>query len=132
MSGELQSLDVEQPVWTRFFLVHPLVIVGTMEPDGRHDLAPKHMAMPVSWQNLFGFVCTPRHGTWQNIKRTGVFTVSYPRPDQTLLASLAEDLPEGSGAPPDAQTLDRLYAILDRDGNGVVDFNEFLAVRKMM
>lgn len=50
----------------------------------------------------------------------------------SVLASLAEDLPEGSGAPPDAQTLDRLYAILDRDGNGVVDFNEFLAVRKMM
>ena len=36
-----------------------------------------------------------------------------------------------TAAPADAQTLDRLCAILDRDGNGVVDFN-VLAVRKMM
>ena len=53
-------LDTKHPVWERFFTVAPLVLIGTQEPDGGHDLAPKHMAMPVSWQNYFGFVCAPR------------------------------------------------------------------------
>jgi flavin reductase (DIM6/NTAB) family NADH-FMN oxidoreductase RutF len=83
------SLDVEHPIWERFFMVAPLVIVGTREPDGSHDLAPKHMVAPMSWQNWFGFVCTPRHHTYLNAVREGVFTVSWPRPDQLLEASLA-------------------------------------------
>lgn len=84
-----QDLDPADPIWERFFSVFPLVLVGTRDPDGGHDLAPKHLAMPVSWQNFFGFVCTPRHGTYRNLQRTGEFTVSYPRPDQLLSASLA-------------------------------------------
>ena len=83
------SLDPENSIWERFFTVHPLVIVGTREPDGSDDLAPKHLAMPMSWQNYFGFVCTPRHRTYQNIKREQQFTVTYARPSQTVLASLA-------------------------------------------
>ena len=47
------------------------------------------MAMPMGWNNYFGFVCTPRHGTYGNIQRDGVFTVSYPRPEQLVLTSLA-------------------------------------------
>ncbi|NNK48238.1 MAG: flavin reductase, partial [Gemmatimonadetes bacterium] len=31
---------------------------------------------------------TPRHSTYQNVARDGVFTVSMPRPDQVVLASL--------------------------------------------
>jgi flavin reductase (DIM6/NTAB) family NADH-FMN oxidoreductase RutF len=46
------------------------------------------MAMPLSWQDHFGFVCTPRHGTYHNAKREGVFTVSYPKPTQWLQTSL--------------------------------------------
>ena len=85
----LIELDVSQPVWDRFFWVAPLVLVGTMEADGGHDLAPKHMAAPMGWQNYFGFVCTPRHRTYANIRRDRAFTVSYPRPDQLVLTSLA-------------------------------------------
>ncbi len=85
----LIELDVAQPIWDRFFWVAPLVLVGTREADGRHDLAPKHMAMPLGWDNYYGFVCTPRHHTYANIQRSGVFTVSYPRPAQLVLASLA-------------------------------------------
>ena len=85
----LVELDVRQPVWDRFFWVAPLVLVGTMEADGQHDLAPKHMAFPMGWENYFGFVCTPRHGTYGNIRRDGAFTVSYPRPSQLVLTSLA-------------------------------------------
>jgi flavin reductase (DIM6/NTAB) family NADH-FMN oxidoreductase RutF len=85
----LIELDVAQPIWDRFFWVAPLVLVGTREADGRHDLAPKHLALPLSWENYFGFVCTSRHHTCANIRRSGEFTVSYPRPSQLVLASLA-------------------------------------------
>lgn len=88
-SSDPVSLPLDEPIWERFFAVFPLVLVGTREPDGGHDLAPKHMAMPMSWQNWFGFVCTPRHGTYRNAKRTGAFTVNYPRPDQVVQTALA-------------------------------------------
>lgn len=88
-SDRLVELDLHEPIWDRFFWVAPLVLIGTREADGSHDLAPKHMAMPMGWKNYFGFVCTPRHHTYQNIKRDGVFTVSYPRPSQLVLTSLA-------------------------------------------
>lgn len=83
------SLDVDAPIWDRFYTVSPLVIVGSREPDGAYDLAPKHMATPLSWENYFGFVCTPSHATYRNVVREQVFTVSYPKPDQVLLSSLS-------------------------------------------
>ncbi len=84
----LETLDVARPIWDQFFMVAPLVLVGTREADGGDDLAPKHMVSPMGWQNYFGFVCTPRHGTYQNIKRDGVFAVTYPKPAQWLETSL--------------------------------------------
>lgn len=89
LPDNLVSLDTGAPIWERFFLIAPMVLIGTTEPDGRVDLAPKHMVTPMSWENYFGFVCTPRHGTYKNIERTGVFTVTYPRPSQILYTSLA-------------------------------------------
>jgi flavin reductase (DIM6/NTAB) family NADH-FMN oxidoreductase RutF len=85
---KLVHLDLDKPIWERFFWVSPLCVVGTLEENGAPDLAPKHMATPMGWQNYFGFVCTPRHSTYRNAKREGVFTVSMPRPDQVVLASL--------------------------------------------
>lgn len=87
--ANLSTFSMKYPIWDRVFMVFPLVIVGTKEADGDYDLAPKHMAMPMSWENHFGFVCTPRHGTYQNAKREGVFTVSYPNPEQWIQASLS-------------------------------------------
>jgi flavin reductase (DIM6/NTAB) family NADH-FMN oxidoreductase RutF len=84
----LVALDVDQPIWERCFTVAPLVVVGTLEQDGTYDLAPKHMAMPLGWGNYFGFICTPRHHTYSNIRRSNVFTVSFPRPSQVLTTSL--------------------------------------------
>ena len=85
----LVSLGVEFPVWERFFQVAPLIVVGTREPEGGHNLAPKHLAMPLGWGNYFGFVCTPTHNTYSNAVREGAFTVSFPRPSQVIVASLA-------------------------------------------
>lgn len=86
---ELITLGVEHPIWERFFHVAPLVVVGTKEPSGAYDLAPKHLAMPMGWDNFFGFVCSPAHGTYVNARREGAFTVSFPGPSQVLVASLA-------------------------------------------
>jgi flavin reductase (DIM6/NTAB) family NADH-FMN oxidoreductase RutF len=86
--SDLVQLDVATPIWDQFFFVAPLVIVGTREAGGTDDLAPKHMVTPMGWQNYFGFVCTPRHGTYGNIQRDGVFAVTYPKPGQWLETSL--------------------------------------------
>ncbi|ACK64146.1 conserved hypothetical protein [Rippkaea orientalis PCC 8801] len=88
-SDRLINLDLKQPIWDRFFSVAPLVVIGTKEADGSYDLAPKHLAMPFGWDNYFGFICTPRHHTYQNIKRERSFTVSFPQPDQVMLTSLS-------------------------------------------
>jgi flavin reductase (DIM6/NTAB) family NADH-FMN oxidoreductase RutF len=86
----LTPLPTDRPIWDRFFSVAPLVLVGSKDEDGEgYNLAPKHLAMPLGWDNFFCFVCTPRHSTYHNVRRHGAFTVSYPRPDGVLLASLA-------------------------------------------
>ena len=82
-------LSVDKPVWERFYKVAPLYVIGTQSADGTPDLAPKHLATPMSWENFFGFVCSETHTTYQNILRQEVFTVSAPRPDQIVLTSLA-------------------------------------------
>jgi flavin reductase (DIM6/NTAB) family NADH-FMN oxidoreductase RutF len=82
------ALSMDGPIWERFFTVAPLVLVASKEGQ-TYDIAPKHMAMPLGWQNYFCFVCTPAHATYRNILRHKEFTVSYPRPDQIILGSLS-------------------------------------------
>ncbi len=82
------ALEPTAALWERVFTVAPLVLIGTLDPDGRVDLAPKHMVTPMGWGPYFGFVCTPRHRTYRNVEREGTFTVSYLRPDQVVLSSL--------------------------------------------
>jgi flavin reductase (DIM6/NTAB) family NADH-FMN oxidoreductase RutF len=92
-SGEgantLIALDPTDGLWERFFMVAPLVLVGTRGADGRYNVAPKHLAMPMAWENLYGFVCSPNHHTYQNVVAHPEFTVSFPRPDQIVASSLA-------------------------------------------
>lgn len=97
-------LPLSAPIWAEFFTVAPLVLVGTREEDGGHDLAPKHMAMPLGWQNHFGFVCHPSHATQRNAERTGAFTVSFPRPDSVVQVALAAE-DRASGAKPSLQAI---------------------------
>jgi flavin reductase (DIM6/NTAB) family NADH-FMN oxidoreductase RutF len=86
---DVVTLQPDQPFFETVYTPAPLVIVGTREPDGDDDLAPKHMAFPLGWGGYFGFVCTPEHSTYRNAERTGNFTVSYPRPGNVLEATLA-------------------------------------------
>ncbi|MDH3608366.1 MAG: flavin reductase family protein [Gammaproteobacteria bacterium] len=116
-SEKLIELDLERPIWDSFFNVYPLVVIGTKEPDGTDDLAPKHLAIPVSWENFFGFVCTPKHRTYQNIVRTQQFTVTYARPTQVVLASLAATPRCEDGSKP---IVDQLPTIPAKDVDAVL------------
>jgi flavin reductase (DIM6/NTAB) family NADH-FMN oxidoreductase RutF len=84
----LVRISTETPIWERFFMVAPLVLVATKEGD-HHDVAPKHLAMPFGWENFFGFVCSSRHSTYRNLGVHPEFTVSFPRPDRILEASMS-------------------------------------------
>ncbi|MCX2720762.1 flavin reductase [Lentiprolixibacter aurantiacus] len=86
--SKLAHLNTKQSLWDQVFTVAPLVIIGTREDD-KYDLAPKHMVTPIGFGPYFGFVCTPRHATFHNIKDTGEFTVSFPKPDQLVFTSLS-------------------------------------------
>lgn len=86
-------------LWSRVFVVAPLVVVGTIEEDGSHDLAPKHQATPIGWSSYFGFVCTEQHRTHANVLRTAQFTVSFPRPEQAVIVGQAA-APRHDGAKP--------------------------------
>jgi flavin reductase (DIM6/NTAB) family NADH-FMN oxidoreductase RutF len=87
--GNLVILEKGVPIWNNFFTVSPLVLIGTRDTSQEYNLAPKHMAFPLGWDNYFAFVCTPSHTTYQNIKRDGEFTVTYPRPTQIIFTSLS-------------------------------------------
>lgn len=130
---DVVTLQPKQPFFETLYTAAPLVIVGTREPDGSDDLAPKHMAMPLGWDDHFGFVCTPEHGTYRNAERTGSFTVSYPRPENILKASLSAAPRDAGGSKPslkgietvDAEVVDApavadAYAVLECEVDRVV------------
>jgi len=112
----LVEIETTHPVWDRFFTVAPLVLIGTVDPDGSPDLAPKHMAMPMGWQNYFGFMCSRSHSTCCNIDRTHEFTVSFPKPSQVLYSSLAASPRERTGQKP---VLDYLHTFPASEIGGV-------------
>ena len=88
LANNLVKINTQESIWNHVFTVAPLIVVGTKE-GLNYDLAPKHMATPIGQSNYFAFVCTPRHSTYQNIKKTGEFSVSFPIPDHIVLASLS-------------------------------------------
>jgi len=103
------SLDLKS-LWEKIFTVNPLVVIGSMEDDETPNFAPKHMAFPLGWDPYFGFVCTPRHTTYQNIKRTEVFTVTYPKPDQVITTSLTAARRRKDDTKPELETIPRFPA----------------------
>jgi flavin reductase (DIM6/NTAB) family NADH-FMN oxidoreductase RutF len=109
-SQQRVPIPIDKPIWDRFYTVAPLVIVGTREGGGGYDLAPKHMAMPLGWQNYYCFVCSPHHATQHNAEATGEFTVSYPRPDQILQTSMAAGPRVEDGSKPTLAVLETFAA----------------------
>ena len=84
---DLVRLNTNEAIWNNVFTVAPLIVIGTKE-GANYDLAPKHMATPVGRNNFFAFVCTPNHSTYNNVQKSGEFSVSFPIPDQVVLTSL--------------------------------------------
>lgn len=132
--SDIVTLQPDQPFFETLYTAAPLVIVGTREADGSENLAPKHMAIPLGWSDHFGFVCTPTHSTFRNVERTGEFTVSYPRPENVLDASLAAAPRDSEGEKPslteietaeadvvDAPAVEGAYAVLECELERVVD-----------
>lgn len=134
------TLNVDETIWNRFYTVAPLVVIGTKEGK-EYDLAPKHMVTPLGHQNYFGFVCTPKHATYHNVKANKEFTVSFIRPNQVVLASLAsssrcgesghekpiiKNLPTQKGQKVDALFVDDSYLVLECSLDRIVDnFGDF-------
>ncbi len=121
----IQSLDPAASIWDDFFVVAPLVLVGTKDDGGEYNQAPKHLAFPMGWDNFFGFVCTPSHSTYQNIKRERIFTVTYPRPTQVILASLAATTRDDDNFKPALLSLPT-FSAKEVDGRFVSDGYIFL------
>ena len=105
VAGTTVPLSLDAPLWERVFTAAPLVLVGTKEPDGTYDLAPKHLALPLGWDHRFGFVCTPRHATYANVRRERAFTVSFPHHLQIVQAGLAATRRENDGSKPSLAAL---------------------------
>lgn len=99
-NSEMIELDVEQDVWDRCHTVHALLVVGSKEENGQYNFAPKHMAMPLGFNNHFGFMGTPRKSTYRNIMREKAFTVSFPTPNQLTITSLAATQREEDNSKP--------------------------------
>jgi len=97
-------LQVVAPLWARFFSVAPLVLIGTKEGDG-FDVAPKHMAMPLGWQNYYCFVCSPLHATYRNALQHRAFTVSFPDQALVLETGLAASPRLGDSSKPSLSAL---------------------------
>jgi flavin reductase (DIM6/NTAB) family NADH-FMN oxidoreductase RutF len=107
---QMVSIPTGSPIWDKFFTVAPLVTVGSREGGGGYDLAPKHLAMPLGWENYYCFVCSRKHATQHNIEATQQFTVSYPRPEQILQTSMAAGPRIEDGSKPTLAALDTFPA----------------------
>ncbi len=118
------SLNTDQSLWEHFYTVAPLVVIGTRE-EGGFDLAPKHMVTPVGFSNYFAFVCTPRHATYQNIRREKRFSVSYVKPDQILLSSIAA-IPRCSVEDFTRDVIQHIPTLSSEDGQSVFVADSYL------
>lgn len=106
---DIISLEKEE-LWEKIFTVNPLVVVGTTDKDRKANFAPKHMAFALGWEAYFGFVCTPIHSTYQNIKERETFTVTYPKPDQVVISSITASPRQADDTKPELEMLDRFPA----------------------
>lgn len=100
----------DESAFERAFAAYSVVVVGTRDPDGDYNLAPKHMVAPLGWSGYYGFACSPEHGTARNIKQNEEFTVSYPRPDQIVSVSLSAQTRTPDDHKPELQSLSTIKA----------------------
>lgn len=122
-SQSMIDITDDPNLWTRFFMVHTLLVIGSQEKDGGYNLAPKHMAMPLGFGPYLGFMGTPRKTTYRNIKREGVFTVSFPQPDQLVQTSIAASPRENDDSKP---VVDSISTVKAQKIDGIFMKNSYL------
>ena len=131
-SSPLLSLELDSPIWDRFFSVAPLVLIGTTNADGSHDLCATYRAIPVGPENLFAFLASPDDAAADNARRDGCFTVSFPRPEQVVQTSvaavgtgdrhpLADQLPVTSAKTVDGGVLEGAWLYLECEVERAID-----------
>lgn len=84
--------------WTQFALPEPIVLVTTVDKEGRENAAPKSWIMPCGSSDLpmLAFGCDMSHDTAKNIMETKEFVVNIPSIDiirQVMVCD--EPLPRG-------------------------------------
>ena len=94
----LVTFREDQPVWDRVFTVNPAG--AGRDQGGERRVRPRPQAHGVAHGlgELLRVRLYPAPRTYHNARREGVFTVSYPRPTQVVLASLAASPSEGDGS----------------------------------
>lgn len=100
LPSPLVSLELEPPIWDRFFTVAPLVVVGTRNADGSYDLYTTHRGYPLGPTNLFAFLGPPDATATANAVRERAFAVSFLSPQQVVEASIAAAGTDEGGSHP--------------------------------
>ena len=75
--------DEEARNWYREknFIIRPVVIITTVNREGKQNAAVKTNFMTVSSMKSYAFCCSPEHHTYRNILETGEFVVNVPTDD---------------------------------------------------
>lgn len=76
-----RSFSPDQEIWSHFFHASPLVLVTSINRQGRVNVAPKTQCTRIGSTNFVGFGCEPGHHTLQNVAATGEFVINYPGPE---------------------------------------------------
>ncbi len=75
----------DDEVWSwyrkRNFVVCPLVLITTVNKDGKVNAAVKTNFMTISSMRRYAFNCPPEHHTHQNIMETREFVINVPTED---------------------------------------------------
>jgi len=63
------------------YIIRPLVLITTVNREGKQNAAVKTNFMTVSSMKSYAFCCRPEHHTYRNVLETGEFVVNVPTED---------------------------------------------------
>jgi len=63
------------------YIIRPLVLITTVNREGKQNAAVKTNFMTVSSMKSYAFCCSPEHHTYRNVLETGEFVVNVPTDD---------------------------------------------------
>lgn len=95
--AESGGLQQKRWVWTQFPLVGGIVVITTVDREGRENAAPKNWCIPCAYKPpMLLFICDTRHDTAKNIMDTGEFVANIPSEDIFMkVIKMDKTLPRG-------------------------------------